>query len=118
MVSQAEKHNLAHGMFSLSNTQTIHIIKALGLSLSIPLLSTSQKRLLPEATHVDTEASGVAHEQTPTPSPYIWLSQSRKTEKEGEKGVCAVCVCSGEVKLTSCENRHGWTLASTGPEGT
>lgn len=41
----------------------------------------------------------------------------QKRRGKREFALC-VCVCSGEVKLTSCENRHGWTLASTGPEGT
>lgn len=48
---------------------TPHHTRALGHELSNPFLSPSQQTILPKAMHVDTEASGVAHKWTPTPSP-------------------------------------------------
>lgn len=57
-------------------THTASSTIAWGQALSNPFLSPSQQSVLPVATHVDTEASGVAHKWTPTPSLWTLLSQN------------------------------------------
>lgn len=86
---QKKLHNLAN-LMQCTHTHT-HMraasgATASGRALSNSFLSPSQQSVLPVATHVDTEASGVAHKWTPTPSlwtqkhpqKYMWVRGFRR----------------------------------------